>query len=41
MKKQAIKILIEQGLWETLLNDDRFLEHLRECDKSDNWIFLL
>ena len=24
------KILIEQGLWETLLNDDRFLEHLRE-----------
>ena len=24
------KILIEKGLWETLLNDDRFLEHLRE-----------
>ena len=24
------KILIEKGLWETLLNDDRFLEYLRE-----------
>ena len=24
------KILIENGLWETLLNDDRFLEYLRE-----------
>lgn len=26
------QILIEHGLWETLLNDDRFLDHLR----SDN-----
>lgn len=24
------KILIEKSLWETLLNDDRFLEYLRE-----------
>lgn len=24
------KILIEKGLWENLLNDDRFLEYLRE-----------
>lgn len=24
------KILIEKGLWETLLNNDRFLEYLRE-----------
>ena len=24
------KILIEKGLWETLLNDDRFLVYLRE-----------
>ena len=24
------KILIEKCLWETLLNDDRFLEYLRE-----------
>ena len=24
------QILIENNLWETLLNDDRFLEHLRK-----------
>lgn len=23
------QILIENGLWETLLNDDRFIEHLK------------
>ena len=27
------QILIENNLWETLLNDDRFLEHLRGSDK--------
>lgn len=24
------RILIENGLWETLLNDDEFIEHLEE-----------
>lgn len=27
------KILIEHGLWETLLNDDDFIDHLKEEDE--------
>ena len=30
------QIIIENGLWERLLNDDRFLKYLRNDDNGNN-----
>ena len=33
--KIMARVIHDHGLWETFLNDDEFLEHLRESDEDD------